>query len=166
MGAQAMQGAVGDMMQDWLMGHPILGWGVMHPLWALGVIVALFFMSGGLLRAIAQLTEQLWIDLLQLPMRVVRWGLAQLFPWWKPKSDSKISTQNSAPVGLYEQTFKQDHNGSQNANQQLFEIMVRLERIQQEQALLLQDIKTLLLKDQALTIRGKQIFLNESSPKK
>lgn len=162
MGAQAMQGAVGDMMQDWLMGHPILGWGVTHPLWALVVIVALFFMSGGLLRAIAQLTEQLWIDLLRLPMRVVRWGLAKLFPWWKPKSDSTISTQNSAPFSLHEQ----NHNGSQSANPQLVEIIMRLERIQQEQALLLQDIKTLLLKDQALAIRRKQIFLNESSLKK
>ena len=143
MGAQAVQGAVGEMIQDWLMGHPILGWGVAHPLWALGVIVALLFMSGGLLRAIAQLTEQLWIDLLRLPMRVVRWGLAQLFPWWKPKSDSTINTQNSAPVGLHEQ----NHNGSQSANQQLYEIMVRLEQIQHAQTLLLQDIKELLLKD-------------------
>lgn len=151
MGAQAVQGAVGDMIQDWLMGHPILGWGVTHPLWALIVVVALFFMSGGLLRAIAQLTEQLWIDLLRLPMGVVRWGLAQLFPWWNPKSDSKISTQNSAPVSLHEQ----NHIGSQCADQQLSEIMVRLERIQQEQSLLLQDIKTLLLKDQAVTMRRK-----------
>jgi hypothetical protein len=162
MGAQAVQGAVGDMIQNWLMDHPILGWGFAHPLWALIVVVALFFMSGGLLRAIAQLTEQLWIDLLRLPMRVVRWGLAQLFPWWKPKSDSTINIQNSAPVYLHDR----NQNGSQNANQQLFEVMVRLEQIQKEQALLLQDIKTLLLKDQMLALRRKQIFLNESSSKK
>ena len=166
MGAQAMQGAIDKMIQDWLVDHPILGWGMTHPLWALGVVVALLFMSGGLLKAIAHLTEQLWIDLLRLPMRVVQWGLAQFFPWWKPKSDSTISTQNSASAGLHEQTSKQNHNGSLNANQPLYEIMVRLEQIQQEQALLLQDIKALLLKEQTLVIRKKQIFLNESSPKK
>jgi hypothetical protein len=163
MGAKAMQSAMGEMTQNWLMAHPILSWGVAHPLWALGVVVALVFMSGGLLRAIAQLTEQLWIDLLQLPMRAIRWGLERLFPWRKPQP----SAQNSVPVGFYKQTIKQDQTGSQSAsNEQLCEIMVRLEQIQQEQSLLLQDIKALLLKEQTLAIRKKQIFLNESPPKK
>jgi hypothetical protein len=163
MGAQAMQNAMGEMTQNWLMAHPILGWGVTHPLWALGMVVALAFMSGGLLRAIAQLTEQLWIDLLQLPMRAIRWGLNRLLPWRKPQP----STQTSAPVGFYTPTLKQNQTGLQSANhQQLCEIMVRLEQIQQEQALLLQDIKALLLKDPTLAVHKKQIFLNESSPKK
>jgi hypothetical protein len=112
MGAQAMQNAMGEMTQNWLMAHPILGWGVAHPFWALGMVVALAFMSGGLLRAIAQLTEQLWIDLLQLPMRAIRWGLNRLLPWRKPQQPS---AQSSAPVGFYKPTIKQNQNGSQSA---------------------------------------------------
>ncbi len=163
MGAQAMQNAMGEMTQNWLLAHPILGWGVAHPLWALGMVIALAFMSGGLLRAIAQLTEQLWIDLLQLPMRAIRWGLDRLLPWGKPQP----SVQDSVPVGFYKPTLKQDQTGLQSAShQQLCEIMVRLEQIQQEQALLLQDIKALLLQDQTLAVHKKQIFLNGSSPKK
>jgi hypothetical protein len=161
-----MQSAVGEMIQNWLKDHPLLGWGVAHPFWALGGVVALLFMAGGLLKAIAQLTEQWWIGLLRLPMRTVRWGLARWFPWQKPQTDETISTQDSSSIGSYKQTFNQDHDGFQSSNQQLCEIMMRLERIQHEQTLLLRDIKTLLLNDQTLVIRKKQIVLNESSPKR
>jgi hypothetical protein len=152
------------MIQSWLMDHPILGWGLAHPLWALGVAAALLFISGGLLKAIAQLTEQLWMDLLRLPMRVLQWGLAQVLPWRKLHH---TTISNSTLIDFREQTLNQERHDSLNPDDpQLCEIMTRLETIQHEQTLLLQDIKALILKDRALAARKNQVVLNEPSSKR
>jgi hypothetical protein len=113
------------MFQRWLMDYPFLSWGMTHPIWTIVGVAFLFFLSSGLLRAIALLTEQLWIRLLQWPLRVGQWILSPFLKGFGLR-----------PQGAEESLVPE---------QQLYEIMVRLEHLQQEQTLLLKDIKTLLI---------------------
>lgn len=130
------------MLQNWLIDSPILSWGFANPLGGLVIVVVLIMVLGGLVRAIAQLTEQLWVRLLQLPMRAGQWLLTQLFHLLKLKP----RTANSS------QTVIANHP---EPNPQICEIMMRLEHLQQEQTLLLQDIKTLLVKEEKSLGRKK-----------
>ena len=116
------------MVQAWLIHNPFLRWCFVHPMGGIVAVVILVVLFGGLVRAIAQLTEQLWVKLLQLPMRAVRWVIAPLFQL-KPRTSDKPQLLIAS---------------NPDQAQQMGEIMVRLEHLQKEQTLLLQDIKTLL----------------------
>jgi CBS domain containing-hemolysin-like protein len=116
------------MVQTWLIHNPLLRWGFVHPVGGIIAVVILVVLFGGLVRAIAQLTEQLWVRLLQLPMRAVKWVLVPLLQL-KPRTADKPQALIASNPDL---------------EPQIGEIMVRLEHLQQEQTLLLQDIKTLL----------------------
>jgi hypothetical protein len=133
---------IAEMLQNWLIDSPILSWGFAHPLGGLVAVVVLIMVLGGLVRAIAQLTEQLWVRLLQLPMRAGQWLLTQLLHLLKLKP----------PTANRSQTIIANHP---EPDPQICEIMMRLEHLQQEQTLLLQDIKTLLVKEEKSLGRKK-----------
>lgn len=158
-----MQGAVAAMIQNWLAAHPILNWGLAHPVWTLIGLTVLFLLSGGLLRAIAQLTEQLWMGLLQVPMHLGQWMLAQLLQFFgRPFRSSTPTDPDSidSPRGALNLASLQDTPESLDP-EQLYAILMRLEQIQQEQTLLLQDIKNLLIvQERSLSGPRKQIALN------
>jgi hypothetical protein len=157
MGAQAMQGAVAAMIRNWLVDRPILNWGLAHPVWTLVGLAVLVLLSGGLLRAIAQLTEQLWIRLLQLPMRLGQWILAQLLQLFGRPFRALLPAEPEpidSPSAELNIAHLQDVHASSEA-EQLYEILARLEQIQQAQTLLLQDIKQLLL-NQASSPSGRK----------
>jgi hypothetical protein len=121
------------MVQTWLiMDNSLLKWGFAHPLGGIVAVVILVVLFGGLVRAIAQLTEQLWVNLLQLPMRVGKWLLAQVLYLLKLKPPTADKPQTLIA-------------NNPDPDRQIGEIMMRLEHLQQEQTLLLQDIKTLLV---------------------
>jgi hypothetical protein len=148
------------MLQNWLMDYPVLKWGFAHPIWGLLMVIVLVVLFGGLLRAIAQLTEQLWVKLLQLPMRAGQWILTQLLHLLKLKSRTTENpltlTPPKSPTPMLNPTPRLKPEASMVSEPQLCEIMVRLERLQQEQTLLLQDIKTLLIAHQASGGMSKQ----------
>lgn len=82
MGAETLKNALAGMLQSWLVDHPVLGWCLSHPLWAIASSLLTLFLGWGLLRAIARLVETLWIMLLQIPLQLSRWlvlGLLWLF---------------------------------------------------------------------------------------
>jgi hypothetical protein len=163
MGTQAMQGAVAAMIQNWLADRPILSWGIAHPVWTLIGLAVLLLLSGGLLRAIAQMTEQLWVRLLQLPMRFGQWILAQLLQVFRRPFRSSAHA-NSEPTDILREELNlaslQDAHESLDS-EQFYEILVRLEHLQQEQTLLLQDIKKLLLaQEHSSSVRRKQTVLS------
>jgi hypothetical protein len=138
------------MVQTWLiMDNPLLKWGFAHPLWGIVAAIVLVVLLGGLVRAIAQLTEQLWVNLLHLPMRAGQWLLAQFFDRLKLKP--RIADNPQASIA-----------NNPNLDRQIGEIMVRLEHLQQEQTLLLQDIKTLLV-NQGKTIDTRSQTLHYES---
>lgn len=137
-----------EMVQNLLIHSPILSWGFSHPIWGVVVVVVLIMFLGGLVRAIAQLTEQLWVRLLQMPLDAGQWIFTQLLHLLRlkprnPDHASALSLTQSLPP-----TFNPSVPLPASSQQQLYEIMIRLERLQQEQTLLLEDIKTLLVVQQ------------------
>jgi hypothetical protein len=56
--------------QNWAAAHPLLAWFLTHPLWTVGIICLMLFLGWGLIRAIAYLSEQMWIFILQLPIKL------------------------------------------------------------------------------------------------
>jgi hypothetical protein len=57
MGAESIQNAIAAMVQDWLTDHPLLAWGVTHPIWAMTLLLLFIFLAWGLLGAIANLQK-------------------------------------------------------------------------------------------------------------
>jgi hypothetical protein len=140
MGSESIKWAVFEMGQDGFMGHSVTAWLISHPLWALGGLLVSFVLLSGLLRAIAQSTERLWIILLRAPLQLGRWVLNQVLRLLK------------LPIA------KPDRN-------QLYEKVARLEQLQQEQQQLLQEIKTLMVEQQGEEVKSDRPLLNPSKPK-
>jgi hypothetical protein len=140
MGSEGIKWAVFEMGQDRFIGHSVTAWLFSHPLWALGGLLVSFVLLSGLLRAITQSTERIWLILLRAPLRFGRWILTQVLGLLK------------LPI------VKPDHN-------QLYEKVARLEQLQQEQQQLLQEIKTLMVEQQKSEVKSDRPLLNPSKPK-
>ena len=140
MGSEGIKRAVLEMSQDGLTRHSIAAWLISHPLWALGGLLVSFVLLSGLLRAIAQSTERLWMILLRAPLKFGRWSLTQLLRLLR------------LPI-------------TEPDNNPLFEKVARLEQLQQEQQQLLQEIKTLMAQQQGGEVKGDRPVLNPSKPK-
>jgi hypothetical protein len=138
--------SVGSAIAVWLSQHPAIAWLVSHPVMAiLTGLVAIILVVRLLLtiyRAIATTIDRLWLAILRSP-----WLLLKFLFGWEPKP--KTVTSNTT-VTNYEVT---------NDSQQLQEIMTRLDRIQQQQQEIIQDLA--LLKQQPLNIEPQQIRLVE-----
>ncbi|HEY9663240.1 MAG TPA: hypothetical protein V6C65_32745, partial [Allocoleopsis sp.] len=106
-------------------------WFVSNPFWLLIAMLAALFLLSGLLRAIAGLTEKLWLTLLKLPFILVQtvWR-SSLFLLLRPFEKSTVASLTASP-----------------APDRLTEILNRLEALRQEQDELLQEVR-LLLTDQ------------------
>lgn len=117
-------------VQDWLSQHPLLLWLAAHPLWLLGTVLLLLFLLSGLLRAVASLTEKLWLGLLRLPILLMQWAWrGSLFLLRRPAAKSGLlgSTELTNP-----------------SSDRLTEVLERLETLRQEQDELMQEVKLLL----------------------
>lgn len=115
-------------VQDWLSRHPILLWLVIHPWWLLVAILVALFLLSGLLRAVAGLTEKLWLALLRLPILLGQWvWRGTLFLLRRPFTKPVVLPVN--PV---------------NPPDRLTEVLDRLEVLRQEQDALLKEVKSLL----------------------
>jgi hypothetical protein len=124
-------------IQDWLAQYPILVWLVSHPIWLLGVILLSLFLLAGLLRAVASLTEQLWLSLLRLPLTLVQliWRGTMLL--WRPLFTKSAMVQTIAPGSISPESI------SPNSSR-LTEVLDRLEALRQEEQELMQEMKALL----------------------
>ncbi|WNZ25402.1 hypothetical protein HJG54_22810 [Leptolyngbya sp. NK1-12] len=124
-------------VQDWLSQYPTLLWLAMHPLWLLGTILLLLFLLSGLLRAIARVTEKLWLWLLMFPVTLVRWlWQGTLFLLSRPFSGKSLPQSSFVNPPALETPDR------------LTEVLNRLESLRQEQNELLQEVKVLLAKEQ------------------
>ncbi|MBD3883036.1 hypothetical protein IFO70_14825 [Phormidium tenue FACHB-886] len=115
-------------IQDWLLAHPYGNWLLMHPLWAIGLVLIVLLLLSGLFGAIAQLTQRLWIALLQFPVLLTRWIFVGTFQLGRAIFQLKPAP---APTADTQQ-------------QRLAEILDRLEVLKQEQDELLQEVKQIL----------------------
>jgi hypothetical protein len=119
-------------IQDWLAQHPVFLWLATHPWWLLITILVILFLLSGLLRAVAGLTEKLWLGLLRLPILLVQWvWRGSLFLLRRPFAPKPLALQASV-----------------TPPDRLTEVLDRLEALRQEQDELLKEVKSLLATDQ------------------
>jgi hypothetical protein len=108
--------------QGWMAAHPVLAWMTNHPLWSIALFFVTLLLFWGLLGAIARLIQQIWMRILQAPLKFLRWIFGSLF--------------KAIPVLKAEEP--------QGREQRLLAAIDRLEALQQEQELLMQEVKTML----------------------
>jgi hypothetical protein len=140
MGTDAMQRAVADVFQDWLVAHPLIGWEITHPLWSIGLGLLLLFLFWGLLNAIGRLTERLWVTLLRMPLQLGQWVGQRLFRFIKLPSkvlSSKVLTIAPEPI-------------SPGKHKTLQDTLLQIEQLQLEQIRLLQEIRQALTKENVI----------------
>lgn len=133
---QGIQNAAIAMSQDWLSEVSLIGWGVAHPVWAIGGLAVLLFLLSGLLRAITQLAEKLWIALLRSPLNLIRWMFTKLRQFFK--------IEDTVPVSMNKSTKHPHYSYNET---QVWERISRLEEIQKEQIQILKEVKALLNKE-------------------
>lgn len=128
---RGVEGALSRPLQAFLAAHPLLGWLLNHPLWGVGVLLLVLLLGLGLLSAIARLTENFWLTLGQMPLRLLVWllgaAIGLLRRPWRAKTGSAASAQ-SLP----------------KSPDRAAEIALRLAALQTEQAALVRELQSLL----------------------
>lgn len=127
--AQGVQDVVGESIQSWLADHPTLAWIIAHPLWTIALIVLTLFLCWGLLGAIAQLMQQAWLALLRAPLTLAQFLSRRLF---------QVFHRQAIPSSTQPE-------GQQDLQDQLPNLMKRLETLQQEQEALIKAMQAILI---------------------
>ncbi len=127
--AEGLQNTVVVSFQSWLVRHPVIAWMVHHPIPTLVLAVVLLLLFWGLVRAIAQLTERIWITILQVPLKLSLWCWA-----WITRPLQKLALAKPAQPAVVSPSTPQT---------QLVEILTRLEALYQEQSQLIKEFRTL-----------------------
>ncbi|MFE4106978.1 hypothetical protein [Almyronema epifaneia] len=122
------QAAIATSLQTWLTQHPAIAWMVGHPLWTLALLLIGLLSVWGLLGAIAQFVRQVWVGLLSLPLRLLKWLLVKIFRLFK-QADALQRSQTPKQADL---------------PTRLLEILSRLESLRQEQDALIQEMQAIL----------------------
>jgi hypothetical protein len=115
-----------DSVQAWMATHPVAAWLMNHPLWTIALFFISLLLCWGLLGAIARLIQQVWLLILQAPLKLLRWLFGSLF--------------KALPMPM----LKPEASPEKQRQQHLIETIDRLEALQQEQEVLLQEVKTML----------------------
>lgn len=121
-----VQDWISSSTEVWLNQHPIVAWGVDHPLLSLALGLLALFMSWGLLKAIAQVIERVWLLIFQVPFKLSQWIVRSLFNWYKTGSSSGTDSREAEPCD------------------RLTAIVNRLDALKQEQDELLKEAKSML----------------------
>lgn len=127
--ATGLQNTVVASFQHWLAAHPIVAWMVHHPIPTVVLAVVLLLLFWGLVRAIAQLTERIWITILQVPLKLSLW-----FWTWITRPLAGMTVLKPAQLA---------GDTSPTPQAQLVEILTRLEALYQEQSQLIKEFRTL-----------------------
>jgi hypothetical protein len=109
-------------LDSWFQAHPLWSWIFSHPTWALVSLGGVLLLGWGFFRAIARLLEQVLVSLLRTPVAFLGWIFRQIFR----QSEAKPSAAGSTPQAKLQGQ------------------LARLEKLQAEQTVLTQEIKTLL----------------------
>ncbi|MGK7890980.1 MAG: hypothetical protein AB4042_16745 [Leptolyngbyaceae cyanobacterium] len=131
---RVIQRVVWQPIEQWLLHHPVANWFILHPLVLVLAGFATVLLLAGLLGAIAQLTENLWIRLLRLPFQLI-WSLVR-----GTVNVTKVVIGRPTPA-LAELPEQQEDVRS--PQQELNDLLSRLEVVKQEEAELMQQIKSL-----------------------
>ena len=131
-------------LEVWLGEHPLVHWFLAHPFILLGLGLIALLLLAGLMSAIAYLTQNLWLRLLQLPVQLIQVlgnaiaiGLKRLFQMlFSPSS----STNADAAIVLSKPA---NSDGIASHAPELQTLLERLEHVRQEEADLIEQIKAL-----------------------
>ncbi|XGV98862.1 MAG: hypothetical protein ACAF41_07955 [Leptolyngbya sp. BL-A-14] len=132
--SHVMQDVVGDSIQSWLAEHPVLAWIVAHPLWTIVLLVLTLFLCWSLLGAIAQLMQQVWLALLQAPLKLAQWLSRKLIPNGLLQSFLRKEETSLTKLG-----------SQQDLQEQLPQLLNRLEALRQEQEALIKEMQSMLI---------------------
>mgnify|MGYP004468667287 CR=1 FL=1 len=116
-------------IRAWLGQYPWLQWLVTHPLWLGITLLLLIFLVSGLIGAIGQLTQRIWIALLRSPFQLLQWLFVGVF-----RLTRTLLGWKAEPAKL----------PAENSQTRLQELLDRLDALRQEQDELLQEVKTIL----------------------
>jgi hypothetical protein len=120
--SDGIQASINSSLNGWIDQHPQLVWLVNHPLQSFGIFLLGLFLFSGLLGAISRITEKFWLFILTYPFKIF--------------SNSWLLISKSLQ--------KDDDNQKTEIQKRVAEILSRLESIRQEQALLSQELESIL----------------------
>jgi predicted transcriptional regulator len=152
----AIQTVITSSVNDWFTEHPaifqivkILGWAVNHPIISFIILIFALAILWNIIKLIGRLIELASLSILRVPLRIIQnlikfiffsfttiGGLAIKKFLFKKKADNIVALQatNSPPV-------------IQDKQQRIAEITQKLDAIQREQNLLLQEVAELMAMD-------------------
>lgn len=136
--SEGIQSAISSSLNAWIYDHPRLVWLVNHPLQTAGILLLILFLFSGLLKAVSSLTEKLWLFFLQAPFKLIQFifALGSQSPG-KVKASGLVATNSNE---IYTSSDRQER---------MTNILSRLDKIKQEQDLLLQELATLIKSEKA-----------------
>jgi hypothetical protein len=112
-----------DALHNWAQGHPIYSWLITHPVMLVTLLILILILFGGLLGVIGRLTENLWLAILRLPLKLLQTLLKPI-------------------PGLATMIFGRD--ALETKDNQIQIILRELETIRQQETELLQKLQKLL----------------------
>ena len=121
---QQLTHSVMTPLQEWLLAHPVWNWLFTHPVWLMGLMFI------GLLGAITQLTETVWLAILQLPLKLVQLIFVGILALFRLPFRPKLT---AAP-----------NPNPETQTERLTLILNRLETLRQEQDELLSEVRSIL----------------------
>ena len=141
-------------LEVWLGEHPFMHWFIVHPLVLLGFSLIALLLLAGLMSAIAHLTQNLWLRLLQLPIQIVQalgkaiatslqWLFQRLFarPTSRPNDIQAKKGDSAIQLSHPDLSYSSLEDGS--PHHELQHLLNRLDNLRQEEADLIEKIKTL-----------------------
>ncbi len=128
--ANTIQAELSHTIHNWLATHPLISWGLHHPLQILGIVLVVIF----LLRGLFKLTDKLIVDALQLVLKLP----FKLSVFFLRKVKINNTKESGADVG------KSLELASSVQEEELVSILQKMEAINQEQSQLLQRVRTIL----------------------
>lgn len=114
---------------QWLAAHPTVYWLVMHPRIGLAVLLLLVFLGWGLVGVLSRLAQQVWIVVLNTPVRVMWWLLLRIGAF--------LRSQWLMGIANRQLDATQPHR-------RLEGILQRLDQLRQEQDALMEEVRSLL----------------------
>lgn len=144
--SETIDRSVGTAFNQWLVAHPSLAWIVAHPLASVGLLLLAIFSLWGLFKAIGRGIEQTWVFLLTTPFKLLQpiFGLM-----WRAIRRGFGHTNTT--VARLESQLVSDSTAERIAT-----IVDRLQSLNQEQEMLLQELAT--LTDSASTVPSLTII--------
>jgi hypothetical protein len=131
--SESIEQAISAYFNQWFEQHPALAWSIAHPIPSLVLLLLGIFTLWGLIKAIGRGIEQMWIFLLKTPFKLLQpifrviWGSLRRGFGYNKYSGTQVTTKPDC-----------DFNADR-----IDRIVGRLQTLNQEQDLLLQELSTL-----------------------